>query len=171
MALDVQQGFNLYADDVNKWLGLDKLKRPALEDVLVDFRPGGARVDTEVAMGIKKLAMPFTCKNVDTHLLGLFGLGAGVRKRFTAYGHVVDELTEETRQEIITVRGRLVKAEQADLKPNEMAEFDYAVGAIIYYHYVSGGRTVHRWNMATNELVINGVDQLAAQSANLAIRG
>lgn len=171
MALDVLQGFNLYADDVDKWLGLSKLKMPALEDETVDFRPGGGSMEFEVALGLKKLAMPFSMKTVDTQLLGLFGLGASIRKRFSAYGYVVDEHTGAQMQVVVTVRGRLMKAEQADLQPKELAEYDYAVGAITYYHRQHDGVTIHRLNAETNEQVVNGVDQNTTRNRLLAIGG
>ena len=170
MALDLQQGFNLYTDDVNHFLALTKLKKPALEDETVDFRPGGGTMEFEVAVGVKKLALPFTLKNVSVPLLGLVGLNHGIRKRFTAYGSIVDEHDGTESQEVLTVRGRLMKAEQADLQPKEIADFDYAVGAITYYHLVRDGVTIHRLNAQTNEQIINGVDQNATRNRLLAIR-
>ena len=171
MSLDILQGFNLYADDVNKWLGLDKLKLPALEDEMVDFRPGAGTLETEICVGLKKLSMPFTLKTVDPQLLGLFGLGAAVKKKFTTYGYIVDEISGQEKQLIMTVRGRIMKAEQADLQAKEIADYDYAVGGIVYYHLSIGGKTIHKISARTNEQIVNGVEQNATRNRFLAVRG
>lgn len=38
---NVLRGCNLYCDGINKWLVLDEIQLPSLEDEVVDYRPGG----------------------------------------------------------------------------------------------------------------------------------
>ncbi len=109
----IMEAANLFVGDHDpknsKFLTLDELKLPDLQETLVDHTPGGGKVGVEFAVGVQKLEPTFKLKGWDAPLLRDFGLGTTKRKVFTAYGVVRDKKTGDALEAKAIMEGRLSK--------------------------------------------------------------
>ena len=117
----------------SKHLQIISLKLPALEEILQDHHAGGARVQIEIEVGIKKLEPTFKLAGIDPDLLVQFGLGSKARKSFTAYSVIRDKRTGQAIEGKAVMEGRLSKIAPDEFKRGDLVGNDYAINELTHY--------------------------------------
>jgi len=169
----VLTGVNLFCGDddptKSKALTLAELKLPTLEEDYQSHRAGGALVEIEIPVGIKKLDATFKLDGTDTDLLVKFGLNSKVRQVFTAYANISDRRSGRDIPARAIIEGRLGKVDPDAYKRGDLQAHNYAINEIVRYEYYYDGAEKVFFDFFENAWRVNGVDQLAAFNANLGI--
>lgn len=158
----IMEAANLFVGDHDprnsKFLTLEELKLPDLQEAMVDHNPGGGKVGVEFAVGIQKLEPTFKLKGWDAPLLRIFGLGSTVRKLFTAYGVIRDKRSGRALEAMAVIEGRLSKVAPDAFKRGEAMDFEYAISEVMHYELFFDGNEELYWDFFTNTLRLGGVD-------------
>ena len=176
MTLNILHGINLYVGndpiaEASKHLQLEELKLPDLEENLQTFEPGGSVGATQIAMGLKEMEASFKLKGWDMHTLTHFGLGAGIRKRFTGYGAIRDEVTGMEKDVVAVMEGRLTKVEGEAMKKGDLSGHDYTISGIWFYRLSIGGTELYQISIDPPRRRVAGVDHFAGVRSALRIPG
>ena len=153
----------------SKHLQIISLKLPTLEEILQDHHAGGARVQIEVEVGIKKLEPTFKLAGVDPDLLAQFGLGAKARNSFTAYSVIRDKRTGQAIEGKAVMEGRLSKIAPDEFKRGDLMGNDYAINELTHYELYFNRVEKFYWDFFTNAFRIDGVDTNADENQILRI--
>ena len=159
----VMEAVNLFCGDEEegKFLTLDTLKLPDLEEEFADHAPGGGAAMVEIGMGvIRKLEPTFKLNGFDPDMLAYFGLGSGKRPTFTAYGVVRDKGTGEAHEGKAVIQARLGKIAPDEFKRGDLMGHDYALREVWRYALTLDGRRLFDWSFRANRLIVGEVDQL-----------
>lgn len=171
----VMTAANLFCGDhdptKSKHLTLDELKLPSLEEVYADHSPGGALVQIELGLAVKKLEPSFKLKGFDPDLLVQFGLGSRVRSTFTAYGVIVDKRTGRAIESKAIIEARLGKVSPDAFKRGDLVGHEYSMNEVMNYQLFFDGAEKVYWDFFTNAWRIDGVDQNADENRILRITG
>jgi len=158
----IMEAANLFVGDHDpknsKFLTLEELKLPDLQETLVDHTPGGGKVGVEFAVGVQKLEPTFKLKGWDAPLLRDFGLGTTKRKVFTAYGVVRDKKTGDALEAKAIIEGRLSKVAPEAFKRGETMGHDYSINEVLHYEVFFDDKEEFYWDFFTNTLRQGGVD-------------
>lgn len=158
----IMEAANLFVGDHDprnsKFLTLEELKLPELQEAMVDHKPGGGKVGVEFAVGIQKLEPTFKLKGWDIPLLRVFGLGSTVRKVFTAYGVIRDKRSGRALEAKAVIEGRLSKVTPDAFKRGEAMDFDYTINEVMHYELFFDGHEELYWDFFTNSLRQGGID-------------
>lgn len=151
MSLQILRGFTLFINDTrNLFFEIDTLKLASKEENTEDFQPGGGDLGLAVSgLGIKPLSVGFKSKAQSPDVVGLFGGPPGVRQKFTGKKFVVDEKGGGEHEHAIDISGRLIKAEDDEMKGGSAAGYDFMIGSIDKYAEMHDGRVLHRFNFWT----------------------
>lgn len=143
------EGFNLYAQNVNKSLQLKTLKTGNLKEKEEDFRPGFSNMGIKLGMGIEPITFEFMTVGDDIETLQLFGYGAGTVQNFTAYKASKGRFEDNTvNQTIINVRGRIIGADEDENEAGKLIGTKYHVGEIQRYRHIRNGVLVFDFDLA-----------------------
>lgn len=158
----IMEAANLFVGDHDpensKFLNLEELKLPDLQETLIDHVPGGGKVGVEFAVGVEKLEPTFTLKGWDPALLREFGLGNTARKRFTAYGVIRDKRAGIALEAKAVLEGRLSRIAPGSFTRGESQSHEYAINEVLHYELHFDGREELYWDYFTNTLRLGGVD-------------
>lgn len=158
----IMEAANLFVGDHDpqnsKFLTLEELKLPDLQEALVDHTPGGGKVGVEFAVGVEKLEPTFKLKGWDFPLLRSFGLGSTVRKTFTAYGVVRDKRSGKALEAKAIMEGRLSRAAPDTFSRGEAMGHEYGINEVLHYELHFDGQEELYWDFFTNTLRLGGVD-------------
>lgn len=169
------EAVNLYAGDhdpiASKHLTLQELKLPAMQAIFSDHHPGGSFFGTEVQVGAEKLELGFKLGGVDPDLFKSFGLmsPSPERKRYTAYGYIIDMRTGAELESIAVFEGRLGKVEPDAWQRGEFLGCDYAVNSVTHYSLKIGTEELWAWDLFEARWDVAGVDAVAARNRILRI--
>ncbi|MCZ4272466.1 phage major tail tube protein [Maritalea porphyrae] len=172
MSFLVMKRVNLFCDanpDKSKHLTLTEMTMPELEEEYQIHQAGGARVDIELATGIKAFEMGFNAKGTDLDLMAQFGLADGKVNVFTARGKMVDEIDGTEVGAVGVIHGRLARVKPDTFKRTEVHGYEYGIKGVFTYRLQIGDRVPVDFDWATNRLIINGVDTNASENALLGI--
>lgn len=171
----VMTAANLFCGDhdptKSKHLTLEELRLPSLEEVFADHAPGGAMVQVEFGLAIKKFEPSFKLKGFDPDLLVQFGLGSRVRSVFTAYGVIVDKRTGRSIESKSIIEARLGKIAPDSFKRGDLVGHDYAMNEVMNYQLFFDGAEKIYWDFFTNTWRVDGVDQNADENRILRVTG
>lgn len=169
----VMEAVNLFCDNddptSSKHLTISELKLPTLEENFTDHHPGGAPVQIEIGIGIKKLDATFKLIGFDPQLLAQFGLGTKVRHLYTAYGVIRDKKTGLAKEAKAVIEARLGKVAGDAFKKGDVQMHDYALNEVMHYELHFDGAEKVYWDFFTNEWRIDGVPQNAVENSILRI--
>lgn len=142
----------------SKFLTLEELKLPDLQETLVDHQPGGGKVGVEFAVGVEKLEPTFKLKGWDAPLLRDFGLGSTIRKTFTAYGVVRDKKSGKALEAKAIMEGRLSRIAPDAFQRGETMGHEYSINEVLHYELFFDGKEELYWDFFTNTLRLGGID-------------
>ena len=142
------EGFNLFAQNVNKHLALKTLHTGKLTEKTEKFHPGFSNMEIELGMGLEAIVFEFELVGQDIETLKLFGFGAGTVQSFTAYkaskGRFEDGAVQQT---IINVRGRLISAEEDNMEGAKLTGTKFKVAEVQLYRHVHNGALIHEFDL------------------------
>lgn len=142
------EGFNLFAQNVNKHLQLKTLHTGKLTEKGEKFHPGFSNMEIELGMGMEAIIFEFELVGQDIETLKLFGFGAGTVQSFTAYkaskGRFEGGAVQQT---IINVRGRLISAEEDNMEGAKLTGTKFKVSEVQLYRHVHNGALIHEFDL------------------------
>lgn len=157
------EGFNLFAQNVNKSLQLKHLTTGKLTEKTEKFHPGFSNMEIELGMGLEALMFEFETVGDDIETLQLFGFGAGTVQNFSAYKVSKGRFEEgAANQTIISVRGRLISAEEDQMEGGKLIGSKYKVSEIQMYRHIRNGKTIHEFDFRRGGNVATRADINAA---------
>lgn len=134
------EGFNLFAQNVDKALQLKMLTCGRLSEKTEEFRPGFSGMAISLGMGIEPIVFEFTTVGDDYETLRLFGYGAGTVQNFTAYKASKARYEDgPVNQTIISVRGRIIQAEADEMEAGKLIGTKFKVAEIQMYRHIRNG--------------------------------
>jgi len=158
----IMEAANLFVGDHDpqnsKFLTLEELKLPDLQETLVDHNPGGGKVSVEFGVGVEKLEPTFKLKGWDMPLLRSFGLGSTIRKNFTAYGVIRNKKNGKALEAKAIMEGRLSRVAPDAFTRGETMGHEYAINEVLHYELFFDGSEELYWDFFTNTLRLGGVD-------------
>lgn len=166
---------NLFCGDhdptKSKHLTLEEIKLPSLEEIFEDHKPGGAVMQVEFGLSIKKLEPTFKLKGFDPDLLSQFGLGTKTRNVFTAYGVIVDKRTGRNIEAKAIIEARLGRVAPDAFQRGAIMSHDYAMNEVMHYELWFDGAEKIAWDFFTNLWRVDGVDQNRDENRILRVTG
>lgn len=142
----------------SKFLTLEELKLPDLQETLVDHTPGGGKIGVEFAVGAEKLEPTFKLKGWDMQLLRQFGAGRPGRQPFTAYGVIRDKRSGRAIEAKAIMEGRLSKIAPDAFQRGEAMSHDYSINEVLHYELFFDGKEEMYFDFFTNTVRLGGVD-------------
>ncbi|MFD2676086.1 phage major tail tube protein [Camelimonas lactis] len=158
MALEflVLRGVNLYAEGdsgqtLNTHLSLQEIKLVAgLSEEGETFTPAAGNGAIKVPTNRAEIEVPYTLAGLQPEVMGLFVTPMGVRRKFTAYGALVNEYAtteaDRLRQVVATMYGRL-NADMASHSGSGLTGVEYTIHSVSKYVLQIGNREVLRFNI------------------------
>jgi P2 family phage contractile tail tube protein len=166
-ASNILKAFNLYVDGVGYAGQVDELQLPTLAIVEEDFRAGGMDAPIGVGMGMEKLEATFSLSGYEPAALARFGLAEGQQTQLTARGSL-ESLDGTKTPVVVNMRGTLKSVEPGAWQAGQKSAWSFTV-SLRYYRFEQGGAAVHEIDVVNMVRLVNGVDQLAAERANIGI--
>lgn len=163
----ILKNMNLFVDGRGLAGNIEEITLPKLTSKTEEFRNGGMDAPVEVEMGMEKLEMDYSLTSFDKDTLKLFGLAPGNLKPLTIRASLSSEDGNEVPV-IINVRGMIKEVDAGSWKAGDKATLKQSV-AIRYYKLTIGGEVIHEIDVPNMIRIINGVDQLSTQRANLGL--
>jgi P2 family phage contractile tail tube protein len=142
---------------VSNHLVLTEIKLPALDEVYVDHRAGGAPVAIEIDTVINKLESTFILLGWTPSVAALAASWERNQNHFYMYGVIRDRQSGDIIQAIAHLIGRLGKTDPQNWRRGDVMHWNYALKGIVHYELSIGGQPMYYWDFFTNDLRIGGV--------------
>lgn len=175
----VLRGVNLYAEgdagtSFNTHLSLQEIKLiSALSEEGEDFTPAAANGAINVSTNRSAVEIPFTLAGLQPKVMELFVTPYGMRRKFTAFGVLVNEYakTEAERevQVVATAYGRL-NADTASHTGSGLTGVEYTIRSVSKYVLAIGNEEILRFNIEQGGWLDKG-GQRARMNQMLGING
>lgn len=167
MIPQVLKNMNLFVDGVSFSGEVPQMTLPKLSLKVEDYQAGGMFAPVEFAVGMEKLESAFTTNGVRREALKFFGLADQTATSLVFRGAFQD-LKGRVVPVIVTQRGGIKEVDMGDWKPATVGEIKHAV-KITYYKLEIDGRVMYEIDPLAMIMVIDGVDQLAAERSALGL--
>ncbi|UEB98677.1 phage major tail tube protein (plasmid) [Pseudomonas sp. HN2] len=167
MIPQVLKNMNLFVDGVSFSGDVPTLTLPKLTLKTEDYQGGGMFAPIEFAVGMEKIESAFTTNGVRREALKFFGLADQTATSLTFRGAFAD-LKGRITPVIVTMRGGVKEVDMGDWKPATVGEIKHAV-KLTYYKLEIDGRLMYEIDPLAMTMVVNGVDQLAAERSALGL--
>lgn len=167
MIPQVLKNMNLFVDGVSFSGDVPSLTLPKLTLKTEDYQGGGMFAPIEFAVGMEKIESSFTTNGVRREALKFFGLADQTATSLTFRGAFAD-LKGRITPVIVTMRGGVKEVDMGDWKPATVGEIKHAV-KLTYYKLEIDGRLMYEIDPLAMTMVVNGVDQLAAERSALGL--
>src|ERR1019366_977209 len=90
-------------------------------------------------------------------------------QQFSLYGMLRNRLNGTTQQISAVVWGMLSRAAPSEFERANLNTIEYGIHALTHYELIIDGVQIYFWDMATNSMIIGGVDIMADQNSALMI--
>lgn len=167
MIPEVLTNTNMFIDGVSFSGDVPSLTLPKVTLKMDGYRGGGMAGEIEIPTGVEKLESSFVTNGVRRESLKWFGLSDRTACNAVFRGSFKG-LKGKVTPVIVTMRGGLKEVDMGDWKPGDKAEIKHAM-ALTYYKLEIDGRLMYEIDMVNMVLVIDGVDQLAAERSALGL--
>jgi P2 family phage contractile tail tube protein len=167
MIPQVLKNMNLFVDGVSFSGDVPTLSLPKLTLKVEDYQGGGMFAPIEFAVGMEKLESAFTTNGVRRESLKFFGLADQTATSLTFRGAFAD-LKGRVTPVIVTMRGGVKEVDMGDWKPSTVGEIKHGV-KLTYYKLEIDGRLMYEIDPLAMIMVVDGVDQLAAERSALGL--
>jgi uncharacterized protein len=164
-ARDVRKNFNLFVDGLGYAGQANNVNPPKLTKKTEEFRGGGMNMPVKLGMGMEAMDADFSMIQFSKDVLSLFGLAEGQYIPITLRENL--ESYDGTATPVIHVmRGQITELDQGTVEAG--AKPDIKVSMNLNYYKLQHGDTVVQEIDVINMIhIVNGVDVLAEQRANL----
>jgi P2 family phage contractile tail tube protein len=167
VASDIRKNFNLFVDGRGFAGQVDEVNAPKLTAKTEDYRAGGMNAPVKLRMGMEAMDADFSMHKYDKDVLALFGITATQDVQFT-----LREALESYDGTVTPVahymRGTVTEMDPGSSKAGEVAPIKVSLN-LNYYKLEHGGKVIHEIDLVNMIHIVNGVDQMAAQRAALAM--
>jgi len=167
MIPQVLKNMNLFVDGVSFSGDVPTLTLPKLTLKTEDYQGGGMFAPIEFAVGMEKIESAFSTNGVRREALKFFGLADQTATSLTFRGAFAD-LKGRITPVIVTMRGGVKEVDMGDWKPAGVGEIKHAV-KLTYYKLEIDGRLMYEIDPLAMIMVVDGVDQLAAERSALGL--
>lgn len=170
----VQEGFSLFVGDDGpnngKYLNLESILLPTLEEMTQAFYPGGAIGQIDVGgMGMKELTLGFKLKGWDDQAMNQFGIGSKNLFPYTAYGVVKDKNGNAPMEMKCIVRGRMQQIKPDDMKRGDLFGMDFVIKELLHYELYLNKNEKFYYDWFSSTWRVNGIVENADDLAILRI--
>lgn len=167
------RGANWYCNEINQRLRVDETTLPALRREMMSFVMGAGFFGFELPAEIQPLSAEMTVEGVHEDLKTRFGREPGDWTTITYYENLINVFpqnsTGETGSAAPTVTGRVVflkgllnEYAQGGVKGQKSSGKTRLVwSSIVLYHDIFDGKTIHKFDIQNNTLIIDGVNYTA----------
>lgn len=174
------RGANWYVEELNCRLRLETAKLPQLTREMTPYAMGGGFFGLELPGEIQPLTAEATFNGSHADLRSRFGREPGDWTTFYYYESLLNVFPVNAGGEAATngprLKGRVVilKGLINEIDPPEVRGVKaggatrFGFSTIVHYHDVVDGRTVHKFDIATNTLIIEGVNYTAEHNRLIA---
>lgn len=142
---------------VSNHLTLTEIKLPALDEVYVDHRAGGAPVAIEIDTVINKFESTFILLGWTPSVAQLAASWSRDQNHFYMYGVIRDRQSGDILQAIGHMIGRLGKTDPQNWRRGDVMHWNYAIKGIVHYELSIAGQQMYYWDFFTNDLRIGGI--------------
>lgn len=170
------RGANWYCRDINQRIRTEEFKLPVLSRDMQEYAMGGGLFSVELPGHVKPLEAEVEINGSHGDLRGLFGREPGHWITFAYYERLLnifptgDNDTPVDMGRVVIMKGLLNEVTQSSVKLQKASgTTKYKWGSIILYHDMVDGATVHKFDVRTNKLVMNGVNYSAQHNQLLRI--
>lgn len=166
-ARDVRKNFNLFVDGTSYAGQVDEVTPPKLTLKTEEYRAGGMNTPVKLGMGTEVMDADFTMVAFDRKVLALFGIAEGQFVQFTLRENL--ESYDGTATPVIhSMRGKITEFDQGTVKAGDKPAIKVALN-LSYYKLQHGDVVVQEVDAVNMIHIVNGVDIMATQRANLGI--
>jgi P2 family phage contractile tail tube protein len=157
----------VFVDGVSFAGDVPTLSLPKLTQKTEDYQGGGMLAPVEFALGLEKLEAAFTTNGVRRESLKFFGLSDQTATNLV-FRAAFKGLKGAVTPVIVTMRGGIKEVDMGDWKPATVSEIKHAV-KLTYYKLEIDGRVMYEIDPINMILVVDGVDQMAAERSALGL--
>lgn len=163
--LDMINFYSAWVDGVGFKIGLEEAKVPEITDQGEAFRGGGMLAELDVPLGLEKFAASIMMASIDPPLMKQAGLKAGKFNRITLRGNLADQFSDDEKEVIAIVEGRLSAAPKA-WKAGAKSGVEYPISTIKYYKLIIGDELIYEIDILNMVQFVSGEDQLKTARGN-----
>jgi P2 family phage contractile tail tube protein len=164
-ARDVRKNFNLFVDGQGYAGQVNSVTPPKLTKKTEEFRGGGMHAPIKLGMGMEAMDADFSMIQFSKDVLSLFGLAEGQYVPITLRENL--ESYDGTETPVMHVfRGQITEIDQGNVEAGAKPEIKVSMN-LNYYRLQHGDTVVQEVDIINMIHIVNGVDVLADQRANL----
>ncbi|WP_290877130.1 phage major tail tube protein [Aquabacterium sp.] len=164
-ARDVRKNFNLFVDGTSYAGQVDEVNPPKLTLKTEEFRAGGMNLPIKLNMGQEAMDADFSMIAFDRKILALYGVAEGQFVQFTLRENL-ESYDGTTTPVVHSMRGKITEFDQGSVKAGDKPSLK--IGLNLNYYKLQHGDVVVQEIDAVNMIhIVNGVDMMATQRANL----
>ena len=165
------RGVNLFCGDdaEGKWLTIEEVSLPELDEATDTYVPGGGHVEVEFATHLEKLEAGFNLKGEDRSIYSHFGLGAREPRKYTILGEIVNKRNGALVEGRAVIEARLGKIAPGTIKQGDLRGYEYGLTEILHYEVYEAGEELFFWDFWTNQVRSGGNDRGSATNSILQI--
>lgn len=128
----------LFCDELDpsmaKWLNLEEVKIPALQEKTSETTGGGAAMSIRMGMGaFEPIELTFKLRGIDPDTLSQIMAPGRRRKAYTITGNVRDLEGDREMPLRAVVRGRMTKADMGSFTRESGISTDYQIDEVVHY--------------------------------------
>lgn len=168
------RGANWYVEELNCRLRLETVKLPTLTREMTPFAMGAGYFAIELPAEIQPLTAEATLNGSHDDIRSRFGREPGDWTTCYYYESLLNVFPTDPsgdqpstgqprlKGRIVILKGLLNEVDQPEvrgMKPSGATRFSWS--SIVLYHDVVDGRTIHKFDVANNTLIINGINYTA----------
>lgn len=177
----VIRGSNWYCNEINQRLRMDESTMPALSREMLPFVMGGGFFAFEMPAEIQPLTCEMTVEGVHEQLKTRFGREPGDWTTVTYYekllnifpatstGEANASAAPEVLGRVVFLKGLLNGYAQGGTKGmKSTGKTRLTWSSIVLYHDIMDGKTIHKFDVQNNTLIIDGVNYSAEHNRLIA---
>lgn len=173
------RGANWYVEELNCRKRMEEVQLPRLRREMQAHMMGGGFFALELPGEISAMTASVSMNGSHDDIRSRFGLEPGdwttcyyyesLLNVFPQPGDQAGSQQPRLKGRVVILRGLLNEVEQPgvrSVRANGQTRFTF--GSLILYHDIVDGRTIHKFDVETNTLIINGVNYTAEHNRILA---
>ncbi|MGX1100267.1 phage major tail tube protein [Amorphus sp. MBR-141] len=154
-------GANWYVDTINQRLRLAAVQLPELSRAKETIVTGGGWFAFDNPGEIEGLEARFTLTGAHEDVRSLFGREPGDWTTFYYYERLRDITKGVNRGRVVILKGLVGTVRQPQIRGKRGGETEYSVSSMWQYQDLVDGKVIHRFDIETNTLIMNGLDYTA----------
>ncbi|MBO6553265.1 MAG: phage major tail tube protein [Roseitalea sp.] len=164
--MDVLRFHTAWVDANSYHLDIEDAQIPQMVDQNEAFRGGGMDGEIDVPLGQEKPTASFMLTTLAAAVMRRAGLVPGQRSPITFRGHTVSEYSDDEKEVIAAVTGR-VNAQPEPWKAGAKSGVKYPITGISYYKLTIGGELIWERDILNMIRRVGDADQMATARRSL----